>query len=126
MRHVSSFALALVGLIHLLPLSGVLGAERLASLYGVPWSDPNALILMRHRAVLFGLVGMFLLFAAIRPALQSLALFAGGISVGSFLALALAVGGYNALMSRVVWVDAFAMACIAIGAVAFVFTPAKV
>ncbi len=126
MRHVSSFALGLVGLIHLLPLSGVLGAERLASLYGVSWGDPNGLILMRHRAVLFGLLGLFIVFSAIRPSLQPMALFAGGVSVGSFLALAWAVGGYNGLLLRVVWVDAFALACLAVGTVAFVFTQPRV
>lgn len=84
MRYVPSDALAIVGLIHRLPQSGVMGAERLASLYGVTWSDPTALILLRHRAVLFGLLGLFLVSAAFSPALQLAALFAGGISVGSF------------------------------------------
>jgi hypothetical protein len=85
MRHTLTAALLVAALIHLLPLSGVLGAERLATLYGVPVADPNLMILMRHRAVLFGLLGVFLGVAAFIPALQGAALVAGMISVVSFL-----------------------------------------
>ena len=58
MRYLVSATLVLVGLIHLLPLSGVLSADQLASLYGLSFSEPNLAILMRHRAVLFGLLGV--------------------------------------------------------------------
>ena len=50
-RHIVSAALILVAIIHLLPLAGVLGSERLASMYGITVDDPDLLILMRHRAV---------------------------------------------------------------------------
>ena len=74
MRYLVSGSLVLAGVIHLLPLSGLLGAERLAALYGLDFSEPNLSILMRHRAVLFGLLGAFLVFAAFRPSLQTLRL----------------------------------------------------
>ena len=59
--------LVVVGIIHLLPLSGVLGAERLAALYGLPFAESYPAILMRHRAVLFGLLGLFFIFATSLP-----------------------------------------------------------
>ncbi len=40
---------------------------------------------MRHRAVLLGFLGLFFLFAAFRPALQTVAFLAGFVSVVSFL-----------------------------------------
>ena len=104
--------LALTGVIHLLPLAGVLGAARLQSLYGLAFDEPNLLILMQHRAVLFGLLGAFLLYAAWRPALVPLALAAGFASVLSFLGIALAVGNYNSLLARVVMADWIALACL--------------
>ena len=94
MQYVVSAMLVVAGVIHLLPLSGVLGSERLASLYGLSFDEPNLAILMRHRAVLFGLIGSFLLFSAFQPALQSIAIVGGIISVVSFLYLAWATGSY--------------------------------
>ena len=88
MRHVVSAMLLLVAAIHILPLAGVLGAEQIARLYGISASEPNLAILMRHRAVLFGLIGALLMFAAFKPALQPVAFVAGFVSVGSFLLLA--------------------------------------
>ncbi len=73
MRYLIAAMLVVVGLIHLLPLSGVLGGERLAALYGLSFSEPNLAILMRHRAVLFGLLGLFFLFAAFHPPFRTLA-----------------------------------------------------
>ncbi|MFN6169665.1 MAG: phosphopantetheine adenylyltransferase, partial [Burkholderiales bacterium] len=66
MRHLVSAMLVVVAIIHLVPLSGLLGTERLAVLYGIQIEEPNLAILMRHRAVLFGLLGVFLLYAAFR------------------------------------------------------------
>ncbi|MES3021321.1 MAG: phosphopantetheine adenylyltransferase [Pseudomonadota bacterium] len=121
MRHVVSAMLIIVGIIHLLPLSGILGSDRLAALYGLSFTDPNLAILMRHRAVLFGLLGVFLIFAAFRPALQTLAFIAGFISVASFLWLAWSVGGYNAQIARVFMADIVALVCLTIGVAAHAY-----
>ena len=121
MRYVVPAMLMVAGLIHLLPLSGVLGIERLAALYGGSFNEPNLAILMRHRAVLFGLIGSFLLLAAFKPALQTIALVGGMISVASFLYLAWAVGGYNAQISRVFLVDVVILICLVVGAIAHVY-----
>lgn len=112
-----SILLAVVGVIHLLPLSGVLGAERLVALYGLPFDDPNLQIMMRHRAVLFGMLGAFLLYAAVRPDLRVIALVAGFTSTLSFLWLAWSVGGYNTAIGRVVAADVVAVACLVVASV---------
>lgn len=106
---VTSIALALVGLIHLLPLAGVAGAERIAALYGVPVAGPDLAILLRHRTVLFGLIGAMCLVAAWQRPLQPAALAIALASVGSFLGLAFSVGGYNAAIGRVVIADLIAL-----------------
>jgi hypothetical protein len=119
MQYVVPAALIVAAVIHLLPLHGVLGGDRLVALYGaLPFDEPNLAILMRHRAVLFGLLGAFLLLAAFRPALQTLAFIAGFVSVISYLWLAWSIGGYNALLSRVFAVDVVALICLAAGAAA--------
>ncbi len=117
-KYFTTIALVIAGLIHMLPLSGVLGSERLATLYGIPFDEPNLAILMRHRAILFGLLGLFLIYAAFRPSLQVLAFFAGFASVISFLWLAHSTGQYNQQVATVFLADVIALVCLIIGAVA--------
>lgn len=121
MRYLVSTMLVIVGVIHLLPLSGAFGSDSLASLYGIPFDEPNLAILMRHRAVLFGILGMFLVVAAFRPAYQAAAFIAGLVSVVSFLYLAWAVGDYNAQVARVFMADVVALGCLVIGGAAYLF-----
>lgn len=118
MKYVVTVALVVAGVIHLLPLPGALGADRLASLYGVAFDDANLVILMRHRAVLFGLVGAFLVIAAFLPGLQLAAFIGGFVSVLSFFWLTWSAGSYNAAIGRVMAADAVAFASLVIGAAA--------
>ena len=126
MKYLVAAMLVVVGVIHLLPLSGVLGSERLASLYGLQFNEPNLEILMRHRAVLFGLLGAFMVFAAFKPAYQTAAFIGGFISVVSFFYLAWSVGGYNAQVGRVFIVDVVAFVCLVVGGVAHAFLQREV
>jgi hypothetical protein len=122
MEKVVAGLLVLVGIIHLLPVSGVLGAERLTALYGVSIDDSNLVILMRHRAVLFGLLGLFMVYAAFKPLLQLLALLAGFLSVMSFMAIAWSVGGYNEAIRKVVIADIVAVIALCIAGVLYVIS----
>jgi hypothetical protein len=115
LKYLVPASLIVVGVIHLMPLSGALGVGRLNSLYGISITDPDLSILMRHRAVLFGLLGLFCFYAAIKPPLQFIALTAGAISVGSFLYLAYATGGYSEELRRVFIVDVVAAVFLVIG-----------
>ena len=117
MQKTISALLIVVGVIHLLPIVGVLSSGRLFSLYAVFIEEPNLEILMRHRAVLFGLLGSFLIYAAFKPELQLMAIIAGFISVLSFIFLAWSVGGYNDAIGRVVIADLVATALLFIAAV---------
>ena len=101
--------LALVALLHALPLAGVLGATRLSALYGVDASDSALELLLRHRAVLFGLLAAFLAWAAWQPALRGLGLIAGVVSVASFLLLALQAGPLSSALGTVFKLDALAL-----------------
>ena len=123
MRFVVPAVLLLVAAIHALPLMGVLGAARISDLYGIAVADPNLEILMRHRAVLFGLLAAFLAYAAFQPRLHGLALIGGAVSVVAFLALALSVGRYNAAIGTVVRVDMVALVLLALAAWVHVRSP---
>jgi hypothetical protein len=104
--------LVMVAVIHLLPAVGVGGRAPLERLYGTAVDEPNLLVLMRHRAVRFGLLGAFLLAAAFDQRLHFAGVVAGLVSVGSFLVLASRTGAMNAHARRICVVDAVAAACL--------------
>ena len=110
--------LVIIGIIHLMPVTGVLGNQQLVKLYGLNFSEPNLSILMRHRAVLFGLLGAFMLFAAFSQAYRTLAFVTATVSILSFLWLARSVGSYNAEVGRVYKADIVALICLIIGGTA--------
>jgi hypothetical protein len=105
------------GIVNLLPAIGALSAGRLQSLYGVVIEDPNLAILMRHRAVLFAIIGALLVASAFQPALRPVAFAAGLVSMGSFVALALRVGDPNPALRRIVWIDVLASIGLLIAAI---------
>ena len=116
-RRLLSAILLLAGIIHLLPVIGAFGADRLAALYGTVVAEPNLEILLRHRAVLFGILGVLLTAAAFRSSLVPTAMAAGFASVGSFLVIALTPGGYNEAIGRVILIDLVVLLCLFAGVV---------
>ena len=104
--------LAVSAVIHFLPVTGVLGAARLEALYGVPLDEPNTLLAMRHRAVLFGVLGGLLVAAILEPSLFWAAVIATGVADVAFLVLALGTET-NAKMKRVVVADVISIGCLA-------------
>lgn len=113
-------ALLIAAVIHLLPLPGVLGQGKLSKLYGLAAPDPGIELLLRHRAVLFGLLGALLAVAAFQASIQVLALVGGIASTASFLVLSRQVRDCNAQLSRVVVADIIALVSLLIGAAAYV------
>ena len=115
MQYLVTAILVFVGIIHLLPLAGVLGVSRLNKIYGITIDGPDLAILMRHRAVLFGLLGGFFIAAAFVPELQLSAFIMSFISIVSFLMLTWTTHGYSSQMVRIVKIDLFALLLLIVG-----------
>jgi hypothetical protein len=107
--------LVAVALIHLLPVLGLLGVAQMERAYGVPLPGPDLSVLMRHRALMFGVLGGFMLVAAFVPALRVAALLMALLSAGGFALLAFATPGRNAAITRIAWVDVVAVVCALVG-----------
>jgi len=101
--------LVAVALIHLPPVLGLLGVAQMERAYGVSLPGPDLAVLMRHRALMFGLLGGFMLVAVFMPALQLAALLLALLSAGGFVVLAFATPGRNAALARIAWVDVAAV-----------------
>ena len=115
MKHISVVALLVAGIIHLLPIAGVMGVNALARLYEIQVSDPNTAILLQHRALLFGVLGVLMLSAIALPWLRVTALTVALFSAASFIVVAMSVGGYNPAIGRVVVADVVASVLLAAG-----------
>jgi hypothetical protein len=114
----SAVALVLVAVIHLLPLPGVLGADWLARLYGLPIDNPDLSLLLRHRAVLFGLLGAGMVASVVWPAWRPAAYVAAFVSVVSFLVVAALESPAQPAIHRVVVADGIALVLLVAGAFA--------
>jgi hypothetical protein len=118
MRFVVSIGLLIAAVIHLVPVVGVLGAAKLSALYGIDANDPTLAILMRHRAVLFGLLGGFLAVAAFVPAYQVAALVMGAVSAAAFVVIAWVTPSASSAITTIVRGDLVALAGLALAAIA--------
>ena len=119
MKWIVPAMLVLVALIHLPPLLGLLGVPKMEAAYGVTIPGPDLAVLMRHRALMFGLLGGFMLLAVFVPSLQPWALGMALLSAGGFVLLAWTTPGHNANLARIAWVDVAAVVFALVGLVAW-------
>ena len=112
---VGDAGLLVAGVIHLLPLPGVLGAGQLQRLYGIDVGGHELELLMQHRALLLALVGAMLIDACFRRPARAAALPVGFASVLSFLWLAWPLAAAGALQ-KVFVADLVALSCLLLAA----------
>jgi len=109
--------LFVVGLINFLPVIGVLSAEKLMTAYAVDLVGSDIIILMRHRALLFGIVGGFIFFSLFKPAYQEAAMIMAGVSMVGFLYFVWAADGHNSSISKIAMIDVIGIICLLLAAV---------
>ena len=104
-----SITLFATGIINFLPALLAILPSRIKNSYGIEVPDASVALLMRHRAVLFGIIGGFMMYAAFQPAYFSLATLMGLLSMASFVLLYFAVGkNVHQELKVVVKMDIFA------------------
>jgi hypothetical protein len=116
MNRVITVLLLVVALINFAPVLGVISVAKLTQFYQTPIDGNDLAILMRHRAVLFGIVGGFMLCAVFRPELRHWAIAAGFVNMLSFVALAWATGDYGAGIRKVMMIDIAATGLLVVAA----------
>jgi hypothetical protein len=100
--------LVIVGLVNVAPVIGVLGPESLGRLYGFAGPEGDLLILMRHRALLFGIVGAFILCSAFKQRLQPAAMLMAAVSMLGYMLLVFLADEPGAKLYRVALIDLIA------------------
>lgn len=97
--------LIIVGLINVIPLIGIVSAQRLQSLYGLTALDSQLTLLLRHRALLFGLVGSVIILSAFVPALRVISYPMALLSMVGFIVLAPSANSLNPELLGVIRAD---------------------
>ncbi|ANM28391.1 hypothetical protein ABI59_00245 [Acidobacteria bacterium Mor1] len=113
-ERIVSLLLVLVGIVNLLPVAGIRSGTLLAKAYGISEPEGDLLILMRHRALLFGVLGGLILVSAFRRHLQPAAIAAGFVSMVGFVAIAVMAGNHGPEIHKVVLVDIAASVALSI------------
>jgi len=106
--------LLVVGLINFLPVIGLLSIERINAQYGLSINDPNLEILLRHRALLFGLLGGFLIVSVFMPEFQWAAIVLALISMAGFVLLYWSIGDANSALTKIAKADILGLILLAL------------
>lgn len=97
--------LIVVGVINVIPVIGVLSAQRLQDLYGLAALDSQLTLLLRHRALMFGLLGSVIILSAFVPALRLISYPLALLSMLGFIVLAPPAGSLNPELLGVIRAD---------------------
>jgi hypothetical protein len=111
--------------VHILPFSFLFFTEQLQKSYGVDISDANLQLLLRHRAIFFGLIGVGMILSAIKKSFYGWASAIGLISMLSFVWLFYQIGGINQQLRSVMLIDVFISAALFLTAMVYHFLYAK-
>lgn len=105
----------MVGVVNAVPTLGLVSAEWMRSAYGLDFLDDDLALLLRHRAVLFGMLGAGLVVAMWRPCWRDPAVAATAVSLPSFPIPALTAGSVNTALLRVAALDIGAVTALSAG-----------
>jgi len=106
METIFRVCLFIAGVINFLPSLLAILPHKISQSYGIEIPDANYELLLRHRAILFGLIGGLMIFSAISKKYYSLSVVFGMISMISFLILFKLVGGdINTALEKVMKID---------------------
>lgn len=112
--------LLLAGIINLLPSILVFFPEKIPTAYGILMEDINLELLLRHRAVLFFIVGCSLIFAAWKQDYYIATSSIGLLSMLSFVGLYAWMGtDFNAALTKIMWTDVWASLLLLTGLIVY-------
>ncbi len=122
MELIFRICLFVTGIINLLPSILAFIPNKIRDSYGVEILDSNYELLLRHRAVLFGIIGGVMIYSAITKQNYALAVTTGLISMISFIVLYKVIGGgVNPELTKVMKIDIVGIVILIIGFVLFKF-----
>ena len=97
--------------------------DKISKSYGIEIPNANYELLLRHRAILFGIIGGLMIFSAIVKKYYDIATIAGLISMTSFILLYFLIDkDVSSELKKVMVIDIVATVILLIGLVLFLIT----
>jgi hypothetical protein len=94
--------------------------DKISKSYGIDIPNSNYELLLRHRAILFGIIGGFMIYSAIVKKYYELSTIAGLVSMASFIILYFLIGkDINKELKKVLMIDLVATVILCIGFILF-------
>ena len=120
MEIIFRITLFIAGLINLLPAMLAFLPYKISKSYGIDIPNSNYELLLRHRAILFGIIGGLMIFSTIVKKHYEIATTAGLVSMISFIILYFLIGkGINSELKKVMMIDVVATVILCIGLILF-------
>lgn len=115
METIFRITLFIAGVINILPSILAFLPEKISKSYGIEIPSVNFELLLRHRAVLFAIVGGLMIYSAISKKYYSISITVGLISMISFIILYFLMNGINPELEKVMRIDLIAVILLIIG-----------
>lgn len=113
--------LFVAGVINLLPSLLAFLPDQIAKSYGIPIPNANYELLLRHRAILFGIIGGLMIYSALVKKHYELSTITGLVSMTSFIILYFIIGNdINQELKKVMIYDFVATIILCIGFILFI------
>jgi hypothetical protein len=120
MELIFRITLFIAGLINLLPSILLFLPHKISESYGIEIPNANYELLLRHRAVLFGIIGGLMVFSSIFKKYYEVSSIAGLISMVSFIILFFLIGkDMNEELRKVMIIDVVATIILIIGRILY-------
>lgn len=120
METVFRICLLIAGVINFAPSFLAFLPKKISQSYGVDVPNQNYELLLRHRAVLFGIIGGVMIFSAISQLYYELSIIIGMISMVSFIILFQGIkGDINAELTKVMKIDIVGIIILLVGTVLY-------
>jgi heme A synthase len=120
MELIYRITLFIAGLINILPALLAFLPEKIAKSYGIDIPNSNYELLLRHRAILFGIIGGLMIYSALVKKHYELSTIAGLVSMTSFIILYFLIGNdINSELKKVMMIDVVATVILCVGFILF-------
>jgi heme A synthase len=120
MELIYRITLFIAGVINLLPSILAFLPDKISKSYGIDVPNANYELLLRHRAILFALIGGLMIFSAVTKKYYEISTLVGLVSMVSFVLLYFLIGkGINAELNKVMFIDIVAIVILLVGVIMF-------